>query len=595
MLRLVWLIVMLTMWWALPSHAQQNFLQPEQAFRLTVTKQADGLVRLNWKISDGYYLYRKQMKVEGEPVGSAQQVEWPAGTRKTDATFGESEVYHDNVAVRVKAPNAQALTVVWQGCAEAGLCYPPQTQRVNLADVAATPNASPDVAVANAGRAAPGVLGEDQDLADRLSRINLGWMLVVFFGLGLLMTFTPCVLPMVPILSSLIAGSGASPKRGFVLSLAFVLPMALTYAGVGAAAALAGANLQAALQNPWVLGSFGLIFFMLALAMFGFYELQLPAVLRNRLNNASQSQRGGTVAGAATMGVFSALLVGPCMTAPLAGALLYIGNTGNVLTGTLVLFAMGLGMGVPLLLVGTLGARLLPRPGDWMNRVKALFGFVLLGTAIFFAARVLPAALTLGLWGAWLLAIALSLLALVHKLGTDRGRLSSRYLALLLGLWGGSMVIGAAQGAHDPLQPLNIGARASPLVQAPAENNFMTRFGSVKTQQALDAHVAMAGQRDQWTLVDFYANWCVSCNVIEREVFADLRVQQALGDMQLLRPDVSANNADDQALMRTHQILGPPTMLLIGPDGKERRAERIVGELSADEFLARLARARQRG
>ena len=595
MLRLVWLIVMLTMWWALPSHAQQNFLQPEQAFRLTVTKQADGLVRLNWKISDGYYLYRQQMKVKGDPVGSAQQVEWPAGTRKTDATFGESEVYHDNVAVRVKAPNAQALTVVWQGCAEEGLCYPPQTQRVNLADVAATPSASPDVAVANAGRAAPGVLGEDQDLADRLSRINLGWMLVVFFGLGLLMTFTPCVLPMVPILSSLIAGSGASPKRGFVLSLAFVLPMALTYAGVGAAAALAGANLQAALQNPWVLGSFGLIFFMLALAMFGFYELQLPAVLRNRLNNASQSQRGGTVAGAATMGVFSALLVGPCMTAPLAGALLYIGNTGNVLTGTLVLLAMGLGMGVPLLLVGTLGARLLPRPGDWMNRVKALFGFVLLGTAIFFAARVLPAALTLGLWGAWLLAIALSLLALVHKLGTDRGRLSSRYLALLLGLWGGSMVIGAAQGAHDPLQPLNIGARASPLVQAPAENNFMTRFGSVKTQQALDAHVAMAGQRDQWTLVDFYANWCVSCNVIEREVFADLRVQQALGDMQLLRPDVSANNADDQALMRTHQILGPPTMLLIGPDGKERRAERIVGELSADEFLARLARARQRG
>ncbi len=597
MLRVVWSIVMLTLWWALPAHAQQDFLQPEQAFRLNVSKQADGQVRLNWDISKGYYLYRQQMKVEADPVGSAPQVEWPAGTRKTDATFGESEVYHDNVDVRVRVAGAQALTVVWQGCAEAGLCYPPQTQHVNLADVAATPSSSADqgAPAANAGRAAPATLGEDQDLADRLSRINLGWMLVVFFGLGLLMTFTPCVLPMVPILSSLIAGSGASPKRGFVLSLAFVLPMALTYAGVGAAAALAGANLQATLQNSWVLGSFGLMFFVLALAMFGFYELQLPAVLRHRLNNASQGQRGGTVAGAATMGVFSALLVGPCMTAPLAGALLYIGNTGNVLTGTLVLFFMGLGMGVPLLLVGTLGAQLLPRPGDWMNRVKALFGFILLGTAIFFAARVLPAALTLGLWGAWLLAIALSLLALVHKLDTDRARLSSRYLALLLGLWGGSMVIGAAGGAHDPLQPLNIGARASPLVQAPAENSFMNRFGPVETQQALEAHVAVAGQSGQWTLVDFYADWCVSCKVIEREVFADRRVQQALGDMQLLRPDVSANNADDQALMRTHQILGPPTMLLIGPDGKERRAERIVGELSADEFLARLARARQRG
>jgi thiol:disulfide interchange protein DsbD len=593
MLRLLWSVVMLTMWWALPAHAQQDFLQPEQAFRLNVSKQADGQVRLNWDISQGYYLYRQQMKVEADPVGSAQEADWPAGTRKTDETYGESEVYHDNVAVLVTAPAAQALTIGWQGCAEAGLCYPPQTRRVNLADVATTPTAGAGVAPASVSRSASGTLGEDQDLADRLSRINLGWMLLVFFGLGLLMTFTPCVLPMVPILSSLIAGSGASPRRGFVLSLAFVLPMALTYAGVGAAAALAGANLQAVLQNPWVLGSFGLVFVILALAMFGFYELQLPAVLRNRLNNASQGRRGGTVAGAATMGMLSALLVGPCMTAPLAGALLYIGNTGDVVTGALVLFAMGLGMGVPLLLVGTLGARLLPRPGDWMNRVKVLFGFILLGTAIFFVARVLPAALTLGLWGAWLLAIALSLFALVKKLSTESTRLMSRYLALLLGLWGGAMVIGAAGGAHDPLQPLAFGARASTLAQAAVGNNFMTRFGPVKTQQALEARIAEAGQRGQWTLVDFYADWCVSCDVIEREVFADPRVQQALADMQLLRPDVTANNADDQALMRTHQILGPPTMLLIGPDGKERRAERIIGELSADEFLARLARAKQ--
>ena len=595
MLRWVWSVVMLTMWWALPAHAQQGFLQPEQAFRLNVSKQADGQLRLNWGISQGYYLYRKQMKVEGAPIGSAQQVKWPTGTLKTDETFGESEVYHDKVAALVTAPDAQALTIGWQGCADAGLCYPPQTRRVNLADVAAAQSASPDVAAASVSRTASGALGEDQDLADRLSRLNLGWMLLVFFGLGLLMTFTPCVLPMVPILSSLIAGSGASPKRGFMLSLAFVLPMALVYAGVGAAAALAGANLQAVLQNPWVLGSFGLVFVVLALAMFGFYELQLPAVLRNRLNQASQGQRGGTLTGAATMGVLSALLVGPCMTAPLAGALLYIGNTGDVLTGALVLFAMGLGMGVPLLLVGTLGTRLLPRPGDWMNRVKALFGFILLGTGIFFVARVLPAALTLGLWGAWLLAIALSLLALVHKLGTDRGRLFSSFLALLLGLWGGSMVIGAAGGAHDPLQPLNIGASASTLAPATVRNNFMSRFGPVKTPQALNGLVAAAGQRGQWTLVDFYADWCVSCGVIEREVFADPRVQQALSDMQLLRPDVTANNADDQALMRTHQILGPPTMLLIGPDGKERRAERIIGELSVDEFLARLARAREEG
>jgi thiol:disulfide interchange protein DsbD len=595
MLRLLWSIVMLPMFWALPTHARQDFLQPEEAFHLNVSKQADGQLRLTWDISQGYYLYRQQMKVEVNPVGSTLNVEWPAGTRKTDATYGESEVYHDKVTALLTAPDAQALTIGWQGCADAGLCYPPQTRRVNLADAAATPTAGAGAGVtaANAGRAGLGTLGEDQELADRLSRLNLGWMLLVFFGLGLLMTFTPCVLPMVPILSSLIAGSGASPKRGFMLSLAFVLPMALVYAGVGAAAALAGASLQAVLQNPWVLGSFGLIFVVLALAMFGFYELQLPAVLRDRLNQAGQGHRCGTVTGAATMGVLSALLVGPCMTAPLAGALLYIGNTGDVLTGALVLFAMGLGMGMPLLLVGTLGARLLPRPGDWMNRVKAVFGFILLGTAIFFVARVLPAALTLGLWGAWLLALALSLLALVKKLGTDRERLFSRYLALLLGLWGGAMVIGAAGGAHDPLQPLTFGANASTLAQAALGNGFMARFEPVKTPRALEARVAEAGQRGQWTLVDFYADWCVSCGVIEREVFADPRVQQALADMQLLRPDVTANDTDDQALMRAHQILGPPTLLLIGPDGREHRAERIIGELGADEFLSRLARAKQ--
>ena len=594
MLRLFWSIVMATMLWALPAHAQQDFLAPEQAFRLTAVKQADGQVRLNWKISKGYYLYRKQMKVEADPAGSAPQVAWPAGTLKTDQTFGESEVYLDNVDVVVQAPNAPALTVGWQGCADAGLCYPPQSKRVDLAGLGATPLASTGVADAAAGRAPSSALGEDQALAERLSRIDLGWMLLLFFGLGLLMTFTPCVLPMVPILSSLIAGSGAdNPRRGFILSLAFVLPMALTYAGVGAAAALAGANLQAVLQNPWVLGSFSLMFVVLALSMFGFYELQTPASLRNRLNDATQGQRGGTMPGAAALGVLSALLVGPCMTAPLAGALLYIGNTGDVLTGALILFSMGLGMGVPLLLVGTLGAGLLPRPGHWMNRVKTMFGFILLGSAIWFAARVLPGTLTLGLWGSWLLAIALSLLALAQKLGTDSGRLVSRHLALLLGLWGGAMVVGAAGGAHDPLQPLNFRPSGGTLAQTAKGDDFMRRFAPVKTHTVLAARIAEAGQRGQWTLVDFYADWCVSCDVIEREVFADPRVQQALAGMQLLRPDVSANSANDQALMRDRQILGPPTMLLIGPDGNERRAERIIGELSADQFLARLARAKQ--
>ena len=578
MLRWLGSIILWALLAALPAQAQQDFLQSDEAFRLTTTQQADGQIRLRWDISPGYYLYRQQMAVDSEPAGLVQSAVWPSGVLKTDETYGESEVYFDAVEVLLTAPQAQALSVRWQGCAEAGLCYPPQTQRVNLASQNPLDRSA---------------LGEDQALADRLSNLSLGWMLGVFFGLGLLMTFTPCVLPMVPILSSLIAGSGANTRRGFVLSTAFVLPMALTYAAVGAAAALAGANLQAVLQNPWMLGVFGLIFVILALAMFGFYELQLPAALRHRLNTVSQGQRGGTLVGAAMMGVLSALLVGPCMTAPLAGALLYIGNTGDVWTGALVLFALGMGMGVPLLLVGTLGAKMLPRPGAWMNRVKSLFGFVLLGTAILFMARVLPASLTLGLLGALLLAMAFSLGAMAHQLFTDRGRLTSRYLALLLGLWGGAMVIGAAGGSHDPLQPLSFSARAGTLPAESLEKDFMTQFKPAKTQQALAALVAEAGQRGQWTLVDFYADWCVSCKVIEREVFGDPRVQQALVNMQLIRPDVTANDAQDQALMREHQILGPPTLLLIGPDGQERRAERMIGELGADEFLARLLRTQQ--
>ncbi|MBT9569438.1 MAG: protein-disulfide reductase DsbD [Thiobacillus sp.] len=584
-------LVMLAMMLA-PAYAQQDFLPADKAFSLSVSQDGGSLLRLNWAISDGYYLYRKQIKVEGEPAGSVEDIRLPAGTIKNDEFFGPSEVYRNQLAIEVEAPAAKALNITWQGCADAGICYPPQTRRIVLTDVAANASTPGAPRAADTELAADTTLGADQALADRLATINLGWMLAVFFGLGLLLTFTPCVLPMLPILSSLIAGSGASPRRGFVLSLAFVLPMALTYAAVGAGAALAGANLQATLQNPWVLGAFGLVFVALALAMFGFYELQLPAWLRNRLNHAGERQRGGTLAGAATMGVLSALLVGPCMTAPLAGALLYIGNTGNVLTGGLALFTMGLGMGAPLLLVGTLGARLLPRPGAWMDRVKALFGFILLGTAIVFVARVLPDSLTLGLWGAWLLAIALGLYTLVKQLGCAKGRMVSRYLAVLLGLWGSAMVIGAAGGATNPLQPLSFVTATAASAQGASNNDFMARFAPVKTEEALAARVAEAGQLGQWTLVDFYADWCVSCREIEHEVFADPRVQQALADMQLLRPDVTANDADDQNLMRTHQILGPPTILLIGPDGQERRAQRIIGELNADAFLARLNQAR---
>ncbi len=590
MSRFLWLLAILGMLWQAPAHAEEDFLPPEQAFQLTVVPQADGRVSLNWKISDGYYLYRKQLSITSEPANQVKDLILPKGRSKKDEFFGISEVYDHKLEVQVDAPDAQTLIATWQGCAEAGLCYAPQTQTIKLPNSAQMSKASEEIKSFSFSAAS------DQSLAQRLSHSGAGWMLLVFFGFGLLLTFTPCVLPMLPILASLIVGSGASTRRSFSLALAFVLPMALTYALFGVAAALLGGNLQALLQTPWALGSFALIFIVLALAMFGLYELQLPAFLRERLNNASAGQSGGTLGGAMLMGVFSALLVGPCMTAPLAGALLYISSTGNAVIGGLALLAMGLGMGLPLLLVGTLGARLLPRPGPWLERIKILFGLVLLGLAAFFITRIMLPSIALGVWGAWVLAGALSLSVLAqHSQGIKRWLCA--YLAFLLGLWGVLMVIGAARGAQNPWQPLTVVTEEKSSTKLTnstsiAKNYIQSTFTPVKTQPELSALIKQAGEQGQWTLVDIYATWCVECKAIDREVFGDSRVQQALSDMRLLRVDVTANNADVKTLMAAHQIFGPPTLLLIGPDGEERHAQRSIGKLSPNTFLARLAQAR---
>lgn len=576
MQRIFWLMLLTlaAMLSVRSAHAEGDFLAPGQAFQFFVTHERNNGATLSWRISDGYYLYRKQLRVESEPPGTLHAITYPAGVFKDDEFFGNSEIYRDHVELQVKADGAQTLHVEWQGCSDAGLCYPPEIRRVALQAAAGTD-----------------VLGDDESVAERLSADNFFWTLMVFFGLGLLTTFTPCVLPMIPILSSLIAGSGAGTKRSFVLSLAFVLPMALTYALLGAGAALAGVNLQA-LQNPWMLGAYAMIFVALALSMFGFYELHLPSSLRNRVDLLTRKQRGGTIIGAASMGAMSALLVGPCMTAPLAGALLYISDTGNVARGATTLLSMSLGMGLPLLLVGTLGARLLPRPGEWMNRVKVFFGFVLLAMAILFAGRVLPPALELGLWGAWLLAFSVSMIRLEPKIADASGRILARVLGILFGLWGALLIVGSAAGSNNALQPLAFTRTDASRTRMDNTNMFLARFSNVDTPQELSQKIAEAGRRGQWTLVDFYADWCISCKVIEREVFARPRVQQALEDMQLLRLDITANNAHDRAMLTTYQAFGAPTILLIGPDGKEFRPGRIIGELSADEFLARLRQAR---
>jgi len=590
------------MLFAMPASAQMgepDFLQADEAFSYDVTANDDDTLTMSWDIAPDYYLYRHQFKFEGEAEPVAR-VEMPDGEPIEDEFFGESEVYHGQVAVTIDPGQAQQLNIAWQGCAEAGLCYPPQQATLNLDDYDIGGNdGQPRPAAAAGSDTAPATpaLGEYQTLAASLADANTAWVLAIFFGLGLLLVFTPCVLPMVPILTSLIVGSGARGGRGFVLSVAYVLPMAATYALLGVAAAMAGANLQAILQTPWVLGAFALVFVALALSMFGLYEIQLPAGLRDRLNNASSRQRGGSLGGAAVMGVLSALLVGPCMTAPLAGALLYIADSGDVLVGGSALFALGLGMGAPLVLAGSVGAHLLPRPGTWMTGVKVVFGFVLLGTAIWFVERVLADSIVLGLWGAWLVAIGVTLYQLaVHAASpTAPPRMIARVAGLLLGLWGGLFVIGAGGGADSFTQPLAFGASFTAASGAASDNeqDFMGRFENVADRGELNAKIDAASANGQWTLVDFYADWCISCKVIESQVFGNAEVQAALGDFQLLRPDVTANDAADQAMMRQFGIVGPPTLLLIGPDGQERRAARVVGELGADEFLQHLDRARE--
>lgn len=608
------LAILLLLTWAAPASAQglfssdEEFLPADQAFQLSATEH-DGQVQLRWEIAPGYYLYRKRLNVE-HPEGDVP-LDLPEGDTITDEYFGESEVYYDVLDVTARPGEAESLSLTWQGCAEDGLCYAPQRADLRLADMAVLPPGSSDAngSAETGARSEPDTdanptgprqagaqtpaLGEDQALAARLGEAAAGWTLAAFFGMGLLLVFTPCVLPMVPILSSLVVGSNAGARRGLLLSLVFVVPMALTYALLGVAAALAGANLQAMLQTPWVLGTFAALFVIFALAMFGLFELQLPSGLRQRLDNLQQKQRGGTLGGAAVMGVLSALLVGPCMTAPLAGALLYIGESGDALLGGTALLALGLGMGTPLLLVGALGARLLPRPGPWMDRVKAVFGFILLGMAIYFLDRVLDDTLTLGLWGAWLLGAALALHQAARSASPSSGHLIARSGGLILGLWGVLLIVGSAGGAADPLRPLSF-LQAADTGSAPRED-FMARFSQPDDLSELEQRVASAGRAGRWTLVDFYADWCVSCKVIEEEVFGDDRVQDALAEVQLLRPDVTDNDAADQALMGEFGIIGPPTLLLIGPDGEERRAQRVVGEIGADAFLERLQRAQRPG
>jgi len=560
-----------------PFEVKPDFLPVGKAFVFTSERLPSGETQLFWQIADGYYLYQKRLKFDG--VAPELQPTLPAGEDHSDEFFGQQTVYRQGLEVKLPAAASGKVKLGWQGCADAGLCYPPQTLEVDL-------GGAPAVAASNVATTSNGS-AQDQLLANDLQHKSWGLGLLAFFGFGLLLAFAPCSLPMLPILAGMVVGSGASPRRGLALASSYVLCMALVYAGMGVIAALLGSNLQAWLQQPWVLGSFAALFVLLSLPMFGFFELQMPALLRDRLEGASRQRQGGSLIGCGILGALSALLVGPCMTAPLAGGLLYIAQTGNALFGGLALFALGLGIGLPLLLLVTLGNRFLPKPGPWMNLLKGVFGILFLGTAIYMLRPVLNPGLWMGLWGALALVVAYC----AWQQRAIAGRLLHLFGAgaLLFAAWGGMLLVGAAGGGDDLWRPLKVYSGGPVANSVTAHDAFTTVKSPAELQGALDS----ARAQGQWVLLDYYADWCVSCKIMEKTVFGQPQVLEALKDVRLLRLDVTLDNADGRELLSRYKVPGPPSMLWIGPDGSERRSQRITGEVDANAFLQRWTQTRE--
>ena len=577
-------------------------LEPDQAFRFDAIVEDGNTLLARWDITPGHYLYKDKFRftltqADGVSLGQAQL---PKGEEKDDEFFGRIEVYHDPIEIRLPLlrenlqPTEITLLVSYQGCAEIGICYPPQKKSITLtlpagSAGAATAAAEPVAPVA-AVPAAP--LSEQDQLAAALAGGNTAWTILLFFAAGLLLAFTPCVFPMIPILSSIIVGQGAAitTRKAFVLSLTYVLAMAATYTVAGVIAGLFGANLQAAFQNPWILGSFAAVFVALSFSMFGFYELQLPSALQSKLTEVSNRQQGGTLTGVAIMGLLSALIVGPCVAPPLMGALIYIGQTGDPWLGGAALFALSLGMGAPLVAIGTAGGKYLPRAGGWMDAVKAVFGVLLLAVAIWMLERILPAAITMLLWALLLIISAVYMGAVdAIKEGTTGWRKLWKGLGLVLLLQGALMLIGLAAGNTDPLQPLRGIGFGGAAVQ-PQHLSFKT----IKSVADLEREVAAASAAGRPVMLDFYADWCISCKEFEKYTFSDPQVIAALGDAVALQADVTANDEQDQALLKRFKLIGPPGIIFYDAAGNELSAHRVVGFMPAEEFAAHIRRALQR-
>lgn len=583
------------------ARAADDFLDPRAAFKFAARALDERTVEVSFTIAPGYYLYREQFKFEasGATLGVPAI---PAGKVKYDETFQKNVETHRDV-LRIAVPVVQAseaflLTVTSQGCADKGLCYPPMQSAAKVGLVGFGGDGKVNVVAASPATALESGLTADSPRSAAIntasasdsSRIDAAlrdgrfWTVVaVFFVAGVLLSLTPCVLPMLPILSSIIVGQGAGASRGRGLGLAasYSLGMALVYTAFGVAAGLAGEGLAAALQNPWVLGAFALGLVGLALSMFGAYEIQLPAALTGGLSSASQRLPAGRVAGVFAMGGLSALIVSPCVAAPLAGALVYLSQTRDVWLGGSALFSLASGMSVPLLLVGASAGALLPKAGAWMDEIKQFFGVLLIGVALWIVQPVMPSALALALWGA--LAICSALLMVMrarHHRPRTVNALWRRAVAALLGVFGAMQLVGAVSGGADPLQPLAHLARGA--AQGSAQEHV--KFTLIHSVAELDAALLASKQAGRPAILDFYADWCVSCKEMDRFTFSDPAIAQRMNAALLLKADVTANNAQDRELLKRFRLFGPPGTIFFSAQGSESPGTRVIGFQDREQF-----------
>ena len=592
--------------WFGGENSDQELLPPDEAFKVSVrARDADTLVA-TLTAADGYYLYRDRIAFALQASSSVaiKNVALPQGKLKDDPTFGHVEVYYGSVQIPITLNRLSGsisdpliLQASYQGCNDpTGVCYPPinKTLSVVLVEAAQTSAASEGANVAQA-QASSGIprstakvqVSEKSLVRDLFAQDNAWALIATFFGFGLVLAFTPCMLPMIPILSGMIIGQGRSLSRrhAFGLSLVYVMAMAITYALAGVAAGLAGTMLSAYLQNPWVLGSFALIFVLLALSMFGFYQLQIPASIQSRLAGAANRSAGGKVLSVSVMGVLSAVIVGPCVAAPLAGALLYIGQTGDVVLGGLALFSLAIGMGVPLLIFGTTAGALLPKAGSWMKSVQHFFGVTMLAVAIYLISPVISSVVHMSLWAALLIISAMYLKALdplpdgsagFVRLGKGVG-----VIALISGL---ALLIGVLSGGRDVLQPLS--SLSGPGAAA-MQDIGSTELQFKKVTSLADLESQLQGAEGRYVMLDFWADWCISCKEMERFTFTDAQVRKRLKDVVLLKADVTANDAEDQALLKRFGLFGPPGIIFFDRQGAEIDFQ-VIGFQAPQKFLRSL-------